>query len=179
MAVTKEQKDNLKNKIKSYNDEYLITEITKKRKNFPEELVLVLEKELINRGYDIKKVLEDYKKNKGKDLPVNWFNFYTYFRIPAGILIALSALMSGSISARIDIFVFGVLLYGLHKRKLWGWKLNFLVIGVEAIFRSITLSYYEQIFSIDSFLIFSLLILLIWVIPNYIYFNNRKYLFTK
>ena len=82
---------------------------------------------------------------------------------------------------------------GLYKRKLWAWKANWLIIAYPII-ALFWLSLYglspfgpgetilrDTIPSFGYFLLYGInlmLILLLWIWPNYIYFRKRKSLFS-
>jgi hypothetical protein len=114
--------------------------------------------------------------NHGKgNLPTSWFNFYIYFRLPAGIVFSFILLFVGglaTLTSLIDIAVIGTLFWGLKGRKLWAYKMNFIVLSVETIFRPL-----ERANNIIEFLVLAILFSLIWLLPNWIYFKKRKYLF--
>ncbi|MFH0856390.1 MAG: hypothetical protein V1860_00635, partial [bacterium] len=97
MPLSNEQKIYLKNKIKGYTDEYLIKEITEKGCQYYSDAFTILKEELQNRGQNVNeelqnrgqnvnKILEEYKKSdKMRNLPLDWFNFYVYIRLPLSI----------------------------------------------------------------------------------------------
>ena len=71
------------------------------------------------------------------------------------------------------LYIFLILVfYGLHKRFLWGWKLNWGLILIEIF----TLSN-NGFTTFKEFLIRVLIFTILWGVPNYIYFKKRKILF--
>ncbi len=118
-------------------------------------------------------------------LQIRWLTFYTYIRLPVGALGLLINVFSGSTSGDIAIVsILGAALaicvtIGLHKNRVWGWKLNWLQLGSEALFFAI---FYGpglnpgEIGVGYSFL-YLLIIIVVWVLPNGIYFRKRRDLF--
>lgn len=117
---------------------------------------------------------------------VGWLNFYTYIRIPLSILLSIAymihTLLLGNIPYFLLIFFitaveicFSIfLLIGLHKRRRWGWWLNWFSLVGEVLLGPLarakdSLEYYGLVF----------LMALVWLIPNTIYFLKRYKLFTK
>ncbi len=125
-------------------------------------------------------------------LPMRWFFFYTYIRIPLGLLLmAFHVFLSwyGMSLARVrtehtmlvvmivfEVFLFVLLLallIGLHKRKRWGWNLNWAVLVVEVLSRALL-----HISSPGKFIVVLAVFTLLWFLPNAIYFWKRRFLFT-
>lgn len=133
--------------------------------------------------YTVEAVLDKLSANRKertqkiyhKNLSLKWFKFYTYFRIPGGILLSFLQL-SENLFSLFDIVLLAVLFYGLYNKKLWAWKLNFVILILETIGRPIA---YAEIYDFSGFgLAITLIILLfVWLLPNCIYFKKRKYLF--
>ena len=136
-----------------------------------EDYNIYYSKERIREG-----VLNNKLLNEGKgELPLSWFNFYVYFRLPAGIVLSFLLLFLGgpiAVLNLINIVIGGSLFWGLKERKLWAYEMNFVVLILEALAYSVGKSSNAAVFVI-FFIIFSLL----WVLPNWIYFKKRKYLF--
>jgi len=117
------------------------------------------------------------KENVPGDLPLNWFNFYTYFRLPVGVALEFfGILITGNytdliIMVPMAIFV-GLVILGLHRRRLWGLRLNWLLLIMEAFsfpLRVHTIIPYDGMFIIA---------VILWVVPNVIYFEKRRDLFS-
>ena len=120
-------------------------------------------------------VFSNINKNKGGDKPLGWFNFYVYLRMPLGIITSAMYIYFGGLIAFlsiIDIIIIGLLFWGFKKRKLWAYKMNFIVLIAETILRPLGKS-----FDFMSFVIFVIITGLLWLLPNWIYFKKRKYLF--
>ena len=142
-----------------------------------------------NYDDDLRVNKETLWKYKHKTPPTQWLKFWTYFRLPFGLLISIGSLydLSGfSASEReVVIIVFMVILIatiaaiaGLHLRQLWGWKLNWVVLVSECI--SYPLIKAENINETEllGFLMIGWIIMgLAWGLPNYIYFKKRRVLF--
>ena len=114
-----------------------------------------------------------------------WLKFYTNIRIPFSIFFTLVGAYNVTTipSSQTDILkgisavivlVYAILFWGLYKRELWGWRLNWGFIFLEPILGVIG-------FSTDpSQILIALLVgLLIYTYPNYVYFKKRKYLFLN
>jgi len=119
-------------------------------------------------------------------IPVRWLNFYIYGRIPLGILFSISFLMEiidhmTKINLpflyltiiTVDIIFSIALFIGLHKRKLWSWKLNWFVLGLEVITRPLF-----QTTNFNEYVIISGILIVVWFLPNLVYFKKRKTLFS-
>lgn len=134
-----------------------------------------------NCDFDLTNVPEETK-----EFPVKWLKFYTYVRIPLGIFISILSLIFTFIYIGEPIFI-GIysivvtlfvvmeifLFIGLHRRKLWGWKLNWYVIAIELVINIISRYDYNEVVVIGLLLAW----ILLWLLPNYFYFTKRKSLF--
>jgi hypothetical protein len=74
--------------------------------------------------------------------------------------------------------------YGLQKRRLWAWRLNWVIIGLRWIYISVRLAHagktslFNEPNFIAGYLLFLLFLLgIVWVWPNYVYFRKRRILF--
>ena len=113
-------------------------------------------------------------------LPLNWLQFYIFFRLPSGVIFNLLYLLtffsSLGLWAKIMILLIIslqiVVLRDLYGRKLRGWRLNWLLLVAEFFLIPINFSNSFGSFC-TKFLIYGLL----YVWPNYIYFMKRKFLF--
>lgn len=122
-----------------------------------------------------------------KGLPIRWLNFYVYVRIPLGILISVvSGLASFALypdDPAVLLFVLGLtafdlclaifLLIGLHRRRLWGWRLNWFVLVLEVLLRPL-----DKAEDATMYFAFLIAAALFWLLPNAIYFKKRRHLFT-
>jgi len=131
-------------------------------------------KERIREGVLNNKLLNQVKAEKG-ELSLLWFNFYVYFRLPAGIVVSVLLLFSGGHIAflnLIDLIIAGVLFWGLKERKLWGWKFNFVVLVLGTFALPL-----QRASNANEFIVVFVVFALAWLLPNWIYFKKRKYLF--
>jgi hypothetical protein len=169
-----------------------ITEILKQTKNQTHQQIdKIIELELKDKPIfkDIEDWQADYSRERIKDevfshiqkgqeknKSLAWFNFYVYFRLPFGIVISFLLLFTGGIASLfslVDIIIFGTLFWGLKKRELWAWKMNFFVL----IFETIALPL-GRVSDGTEFIIFAVILTaVVWLLPNWIYFKKRKYLF--
>jgi len=120
-------------------------------------------------------------------LPMQWFKFYTYFRIPLAVLYIIFvipvqviqaenqvvATITGTLGS-ITVVFFVFLFFGLHRRRLWGWKLNWIQLIFEVSVFS--LSQFPDTTRVISNLIISLLC---WFWPNALYFHKRRFMFKQ
>ena len=82
------------------------------------------------------------KAAKGLYPPVAWLKFYTYVRVPLGVILSFSTfrliypliaedknvLLLVTSFTLVEMGVVISLFFGLHTRKLWGWRLNWIVL---------------------------------------------------
>ena len=126
---------------------------------------------------------------------VGWLNFYINWRFPIVFVIGFITLASSFITVFISseqslpivylIFVWDVLSYAFHipvfvlmkKRSRLGYDLNVILLVVEAINLALRQGFRGENFT-ASFLFGLLFALLIWFLPNYVYFKHREYLFS-
>jgi hypothetical protein len=101
-----------------------------------------------------------------------------------GIWDVFSAAVKGAESAAFIIVSIGVLalegllLYGMLFRKKWGWRLNFFWLAVQPIVYIQFIEGKKLGYATSDYLLASALIfVLIFVLPHWIYFKKRKYLF--
>lgn len=139
---------------------------------------------------DPAKVIPEKAIISSKELPIRWLFFYTYIVLPLKIITSpvniladydrmVEAGYKASINpsafipiAFIDIFICFVI-YGLHKKRLWGWICNWLFLGLMIF------SGYNPRISLGANIVAVILIFLIFFLPNYFYFKKRKYLFKN
>jgi len=117
-------------------------------------------------------------------LGTKWLKFWNYVSLPAGgifgILIALGTPALAIITLPYAVLQF-LVAYGLHNRRLWAWKWNwvlivFLYIGnlIPEPLSGTTNSPTELGIQFVARLV---LMSLIWMWPNYVYWKKRKVLF--
>lgn len=122
-------------------------------------------------------------------IPTRWLFFYTYILLPFNIVFSLAhpfgeqeKLLEQGIKTQINpmvfipiiigsIFTFFVI-YGLHKRRLWGWICNWgFLIGTTLMGPMSTAP------DIGTYIVTIILLSVTYLLPNYIYFKKRRYLF--
>ena len=83
--------------------------------------------------------------------PMKWFYFYTYFLLPINVLFCLvltptipqqSPFMSLSLLFNIALNVSVII--GLHKRRIWGWHLNWVGLVFLILFNILTIGIHEN-----------------------------------
>ncbi|MGN1269335.1 MAG: zinc-ribbon domain-containing protein [Clostridia bacterium] len=133
--------------------------------------------------------------NNSKKLPMNWWKFWQYFRLPVGLLISIYNLSyySEATINFITIIVFianivlicliGYAFYGLIERKKFGYNVLITVLFLEPLWNCFfnCLENCDSSTQIAEFIITFLFafgfICAVWVYPNYVYFTKRKKLF--
>lgn len=142
----------------------------------PEALVLAAE-ELERRGLSVPTPTEAaaLELQKAREIPVGWLKFYTYVRLPVEILFSLFPFFNDS-GIGMALFILltplrGFVLVGLHRRTLWGWKLNWVYLATTVLLLAWTgPSLLSQALGIPFWA-------LVWGFPNYFYFKRRRHLF--
>ena len=121
-----------------------------------------------------------------KQIGTKWLKFWNYISLPIGgilnlffgYLMLLNFPIVGIIMIAIAIIQFAVV-YGLHYRKLWAWQWNWVVIGVAYLGMLIPIlpngSDSDNV--VMQFMVRLVVGSLIWMWPNYVYWNKRKILF--
>ena len=124
-------------------------------------------------------VLKKEKINKD-ELKIKWLNFYTYFLLPLIIILTVVRIfeLENWILKLIDYIFIAIAItgiVGIYKRKKWGWNINIFFIFLNCLFFSVKTGHNVSNYQI----VFNLFItLIIWFIPNYIYFRKRLNLFS-
>ena len=133
---------------------------------------------------------------------IKWFFIYTYAFLPLVILyrftycwasirilfypMATEWLTPSLILIIVDWLIASIFLafviYGLHKQRLWGWRLNWLILLGIAVFTGMPPSLVWMLkkhANVDLTLALALwaFVTLVWFWPNFIYFKKRRYLF--
>ena len=118
-------------------------------------------------------------KNSPFDISMSWYYFYTYIRLPLGILASLGTALQMEIIEYFFLTAFFafyqlIVILGLSKFKLWGWTLNMFLLIAECFFYSINNAQTQLYQGIILFIVIALL----WFLPNFIYFKKRIKLFS-
>lgn len=125
-----------------------------------------------------------------ESIGTRWLTFYTYiflpFRILAGfvpVLAQYDKLREKGYNVAITFpdlapaIIFGifivVVLYGVHKRFMWGWICNWIFLGATTLGSPLSTTK-----EIGPYIVAVVILILIFFVPNYIYFKRRKILFA-
>lgn len=109
--------------------------------------------------------------------PMKWFCFYTYFLLPFKGLITLIVATSISLILSPLLALIVAVFIGLHKRKLWGWYLNWILLIIEVI-TNILFYPLEKLEKNPSGFAAYLFAGLVYTVANVFYFRKRKVLFA-
>lgn len=120
-----------------------------------------------------------------RELTNRWLKFYLYLKIPTIIFSLFSATLFWLISSQSSevkivflfvmlplIIIYSILWAGLYRRKRWGYNLNWAFILLEPVLGGVGAATVP-----GEAVIFIGVGLLIYTLPNYIYFTKRKHLF--
>ncbi len=125
--------------------------------------------------------LKGWIKKKEKGLPIRWLLFYTYTRLPAYLIwnLTLIFIMTELTERVITLIIYVpiailsiLVIIGIHKRRIWGWKLNWVLLAVESIL---------LVFSgvgTDASIAYTANLGFFWFLINYFYFSKRRILFS-
>lgn len=188
---------------RSIPDGYITLEAyTKNTGTKPAEIIA-----LVNDGYHSGKLIgeqwyistvDDTALIKNKNtppvpaLPMKWFMFWTYLLLPIHSLgaVAFIAILSGSKTDNggilfllwILFFFLITLILGLHNKKLWAWKNNWIYIFIMwGVLIDNNASQALSSFSTAEtiiYFIFFVIYAAIWFWPNEVYWSKRKHFFT-
>lgn len=119
-------------------------------------------------------------ENENQAIGTNWLKFYTYVKLPLDISSAFyvyrlfeNKSLGLPVALAFAIFI-AVVLAGMLRRTNWGWKLNF-----GAIFVSTMPGLFASVLSGLSTKTIGILVLaLLWISANVVYFRKRKHLFA-
>jgi DNA-directed RNA polymerase subunit M/transcription elongation factor TFIIS len=119
-----------------------------------------------------------------EELPMNWYKFLTYVACPLGIIAMIVLILRLSdyvddivtFSFLFDGLLIGTLMFGLHNKTAWSWKLLLGLNILNSLFGRI-----EALVEWGPFvyLIFVIIVNAFTTFPNYIYFKKRKHLFVN
>jgi len=159
-------------------DNELRIAVTTDAANYHPEALVIAREELARRGIEEPKPAEAeaLKLQQERDIPVRWLKFYTYIRLPIVMLLSLFPFFDDT-AAGITLFVTlnavrVLVLVGLHRRTLWGWKLNFPYLATTVL-----LSAWYGSSTVAGRMIGVLVWSVLWGVPNYLYFKRRRHLF--
>ena len=183
-----------KEQILNKTDEELVLIANSTSDEYRQEVIDYAKEELQKRGTvnisqeKAKEIIEQREEHfkemigeKEKGLPIKWLWFYTYIRLPLTLIWSLISIffipdLTERVISLIIIIPFGILsilvFIGIHKRRIWGWKLNWVLIAVESILFVFSRS------GTGSPMGYTPLAALIWVALNVMYFSRRRILFS-
>jgi hypothetical protein len=116
-------------------------------------------------------------------LGTKWLRFWNYFSLPIGgilgLLISFGLGVPGIAVMTVLISVLQFMVaYGLHLRRLWAWKANWAIIMLTWLGSAFPKLFGSSADFLVTFVILFLLMGLIWMWPNYVYWKKRKVLFS-
>ena len=139
-------------------------------------------------------------KSKTIKLTTGWLWFYTYIRMPLGIIFTLSSvlrtdwsILSSMLPTKYQIIVplawligLGVIvllifnIVGLSGRKSWGYNLNWWVLIGECLLFPFSqeITFYKPT-DFSGYLVLVGIVTFLWFLPNAIYFTKRRHLFIS
>jgi len=187
--------EQLKEKIKSYTDEEIIKIIFIDRDDYVDEVITIVEDEYSKRGIDeetaqsVSSRLNKQKKTKSNqpqaDLGIKWLRFWNYLTLPSGGMLGiLYCIVEPDLS--IIYLTYSILLiatvFGLHYRKLWAWRTNWIIIILVFLGNLIpnlsTINPKSENVMMD-FIIRLTILTLFWYWPQSVYWRKRKILFEN
>ena len=137
----------------------------------------------------LKSIVKSAKKLKkgksSKKLPMKWYWFTIYITWPLSIILSLLSIATRKgygldITGYIYLVLFQLLYlsvscYGLYKKYDWSWKSYLRIIAFTSLVNGFIISNNSPI----GFIVFSTLLLSLYVYPQYVYFDKRKHLFDN
>jgi hypothetical protein len=120
-----------------------------------------------------------------------WFRFWTYWWLPpravwSAIAGGIIIVRHGPLSFPLSVFSFAYAAFvwaistGLHMKRLWGWKLNYVFIVTDWLVVPIMLSLEaEDGWISEDVTTWCGFISMVWTIANAVYFAKRKSNFTR
>jgi hypothetical protein len=121
-------------------------------------------------------------KAENNDLPMNWYQAFTYAILPLFIIFCAMTWWGGFFTL-IAIVSTPILIFGLSSMREWAPTFfnfyiltSFLPILFE--YNNVRMDYGVEVETEVLFLL-TILIWVFWSVPNYIYFNKRKHLFVN
>lgn len=123
-------------------------------------------------------------------LGTKWLTYWTYIHLPFtgvigigfGLLIASQIMWLGIVVVAICAPYLATSI-GLHKKRAWGWRLNWLTIALNSV-NGLAPNSYETIGDqitprvAGEFTLRLIFVSLVWILPNFIYWRKRRHLFS-
>ena len=105
-----------------------------------------------------------------------WLWFYSYIRLPLGALTSIATVdrlhPTDSVLAWIVAIGAIAVAIGLHRRAIWGWQLNWILLLFEST------NFIKVIAPSQTFLAATVVVVVVWLAPNTVYFYRRRHLFN-
>ena len=132
----------------------------------------------------------DKRAHRGvsKPLKTKWLKVWNYFSLPLSginnIYVAVTASeVLFSILTAIFAFIQLSTAFGLYHRRVWAWKLNWIAL-LLSYYGGVTLPIFlKKAYGVETnfnqIVISMFICALIWLWPNYVYWNKRKELFIQ
>lgn len=114
-------------------------------------------------------------------LGTKWLKFWNYFSLPVGGILCILFVFAfpepkyGFLGLS---YLHFYLAYGLHRRQMWAWQWNWVMIFATWVVGAVPDFFASAIDFWMQYLIMFLIFGVIWMWPNYVYWNKRKGLFS-
>jgi hypothetical protein len=166
--------------MKSRSDDELRAIVTVDAHNWRAEAIAVAWSELRARGIESvpAAAVVELNDRKLRALPTRWLTFYAFMTPIGAAFQLLEQLRAGGWPHSIASLLFELapsvaLGWGLRKRRLWGWWLNWIFLGGNFV----QFAWRCAVTTKASWVVFGVWCLL-WLPTNYRYFMRRRELFT-
>lgn len=130
--------------------------------------------------------------NKTKEISMNWYKIFSYFCLPLIFFVYTITLFFYNFNSFsydkiefgvfliniAEVFLYGITICSLFKKSIHTFKYIVATLVVNCLNFAGTTSIQFKNSSL-YFWIFLILFILIWFIPNYVYFNKRKNIFIN
>ena len=154
-----------------------------------------LEKNAIGKPVEIKPKGLLQQLADQHNLSIRWLKFWIYIRLPFSSIVIFLSSLSGLAQysynfAGVTYVIFNIsfaiflctLSMGLQKRKLWAWRLIWVILLLDVVFACVRY-YFSSTdsdfgFSSLGYYIVFVVIFVGWFLPNHIYFQKRRILFA-
>lgn len=131
--------------------------------------------------------------SNANDLPMRWYKFYNYVRLPLGIAFGIYDLLLvlswfslsptigiiGIIICLFQIIYLSYLLNIMNKKLKNGFTYIVIWLIIETFFMGLNITLNAPVIDMPTFFFSIIVGILVWFWPNYVYFNKRKYVFTE
>lgn len=142
---------------------------------------------------DDDEIVEQFSEN----LPMNWWKFWQYCRLPVGLILSIISLYSYTEITMTPVMLFVLMinvllivllvltLYALIAKKMMGYYLLIITLFLSTLCNTFMNTFSNAKDSSDItepcivFLVSFGILCIIWILPNYIYFKKRRNLFCN